>query len=410
MLVKLEKYLEIKRGPGLPSKFYSNSGSLIRLTLGNFNYPNGGFKENDSKKDIYYTGIVKNEYILKKGDLITPLTEQTYGLLGTTAWIPEDNKYIQNGDIGLVLPFKGKLDNKFCYYLLSSTLIKKQLSAAAQQTKIRHTSPEKIKSCLAIIPPIDIQKRIGILLSSVDCQIERNNIIVKRLQVLAQAIYTRWFLQFEFPNEGGKPYKSSGGKMVWNDELNREIPEGWKVKNIKELCDVTWGQCPDGNNILPLYTKENNTIKYCSGAGDMRNGLLVDCQAKTNASKRYADKGDILMSVAGSIGALAIVDEKISLGRAAMAFTPKKCTKLFAYLAIQSLVDRIKQVASGSIQKVISDNHIDDMNLPYDEIIFKMFEKYNRVIEEQIVLSKESKMLTSLRNYLLPLLINGQLK
>lgn len=410
MLVKLEKYLEIKRGPGLPSKFYSNSGSLIRLTLGNFNYPNGGFKENDSKKDIYYTGIVKNEYILKKGDLITPLTEQTYGLLGTTAWIPEDNKYIQNGDIGLVLPFKGKLDNKFCYYLLSSTLIKKQLSAAAQQTKIRHTSPEKIKSCLAIIPPIDIQKRIGILLSSVDCQIERNNIIVKRLQVLAQAIYTRWFLQFEFPNEGGKPYKSSGGKMVWNDELNREIPEGWKVKNIKELCDVIWGQCPDGNNILPLYTKENNTIKYCSGAGDMRNGLLVDCQAKTNASKRYADKGDILMSVAGSIGALAIVDEKISLGRAAMAFTPKKCTKLFAYLAIQSLVDRIKQVASGSIQKVISDNHIDDMNLPYDEIIFKMFEKYNRVIEEQIVLSKESKMLTSLRNYLLPLLINGQLK
>lgn len=227
---------------------------------------------------------------------------------------------------------------------------------------------------------------------------------------MAQAIYTRWFLQFEFPNEGGKPYKSSGGKMVWNDELNREIPEGWKVKNIKELCDVTWGQCPDGNNILPLYTKENNTIKYCSGAGDMRNGLLVDCQAKTNASKRYADKGDILMSVAGSIGALAIVDEKISLGRAAMAFTPKKCTKLFAYLAIQSLVDRIKQVASGSIQKVISDNHIDDMNLPYDEIIFKMFEKYNRVIEEQIVLSKESKMLTSLRNYLLPLLINGQLK
>lgn len=227
---------------------------------------------------------------------------------------------------------------------------------------------------------------------------------------MAHATYTRWFLQFDFPNEEGKPYKSSGGKMIWNDKLKRELPEEWEVKNIKELCDITWGQCPDGNNILPLDTKENNTIKYCSGAGDMRNGLLVDCQAKTNASKRYANKGDVLMSIAGSIGALAIVDEKISLGRAAMAFSPKKCTKLFAYLTIKSLVDRIKQVASGSIQKVINDNHIDDMNIPYNETVFKMFEKYNRVIEEEIILSKESQMLTSLRNVLLPLLINGQLQ
>lgn len=198
--------------------------------------------------------------------------------------------------------------------------------------------------------------------------------------------------------------------MIWNDELKRELPEGWEVKNIKELCDITWGQCPDSGNILPLDTKENDAIKYCSGAGDMRNGLLVDCQAKTNESKRYADKGDVLMSVAGSIGALAIVDEQISLGRAAMAFTPKKCTKLFAYLAIKSLVERIKQVASGSIQKVINDNHINDMNIPYNEIVFKMFEEYNGIIEEQIALSKESQKLISLRNYLLPLLINGQLQ
>ena len=118
MMQKLGKYLDVKRGPGLPSKFYANHGNYIRLTLGNFNYPNGGFKQNDSKKDIYYTGPIKSEYILKKGDLITPLTEQVYGLLGETAWIPESNKYIQNGDIGLVLPIENKLDKVYCYYLL----------------------------------------------------------------------------------------------------------------------------------------------------------------------------------------------------------------------------------------------------------------------------------------------------
>ena len=117
MLVKLKDYLDVKRGPGLPSENYSEEGDLIRLTLGNFDYPNGGFKKNTSKKDIFYVGQVKKEYILKKGDLITPLTEQVAGLLGETAWIPEDNKYIQNGDIGLVIPFENKLDKLYCYYL-----------------------------------------------------------------------------------------------------------------------------------------------------------------------------------------------------------------------------------------------------------------------------------------------------
>ena len=187
MLVKLGNYLDIKRGPGLPSENYATEGSLIRLTLGNFNYPNGGFKNNASKQDIYYSGNVKKEYILKKGDLITPLTEQVEGLLGETAWIPEDDKYIQNGDIGLVIPFENVLDKKYCYYLLSSYIIKNQLSAGAQQTKIRHTSPEKIKDCVAPIPSVDYQRKIGNILYEIDRQIERNNLMVKKLQYFKPA-------------------------------------------------------------------------------------------------------------------------------------------------------------------------------------------------------------------------------
>ena len=277
----------------------------------------------------------------------------------------------------------------FALYMQTS-LFKEQIFNVSTGSTVFGISQPVLLNIKIFIPDIQTQRKIGILYKNLYRQLKRNDEMVQKLQVLAQAIYTHWFLQFEFPNDEGKPYKSSGGKMIWNDKLKRELPEGWEMKNIKELCDITWGQCPDGNN--------------------MRNGLLVDCQAKTNASKRYANKGDVLMSIAGSIGALAIVDEKISLGRAAMAFTPKKCTKLFAYLAIKSLVDRIKQVASGSIQKVINDNHINDMNIPYNEIVFKMFEKYNGIIEEEIILSKENQMLISLRNVLLPLLINNQLQ
>jgi len=97
--VKLGSVLNIKRGTSLSGKYYAERGEKVRLTLGNFNYPNGGFKENTSKTDIYFTGDVKPEFILKKGDIITPLTEQVSGLLGETARIPVDNMYIQSGDI-----------------------------------------------------------------------------------------------------------------------------------------------------------------------------------------------------------------------------------------------------------------------------------------------------------------------
>ena len=124
--VKLEEILDVKRGASLSGKFYSTKGDKVRLTLGNFDYPNGGFKKNTSKEDIYFTGPVKKEYILKKGDIITPLTEQVAGLLGETARIPENDLYIQSGDIALIIPREKVLDKKFAYYLISSPIIKKQ--------------------------------------------------------------------------------------------------------------------------------------------------------------------------------------------------------------------------------------------------------------------------------------------
>lgn len=158
--ILLGEVLDVQRGASLSGKFYSEFGSKIRLTLGNFDYPTGGFKKNTSKKDIYFIGPISSKFILKKGDLITPLTEQVAGLLGTTAFIPEDNLYIQSGDIGLVTTKENRLLKEYAYYLLSSSVIKKQLGASAQQTKIRHTSPDAIKACTAWIPTIEQQLRI----------------------------------------------------------------------------------------------------------------------------------------------------------------------------------------------------------------------------------------------------------
>lgn len=181
---KLGELVEVTRGASLSGQYYSESGEYIRLTLGNFNMNGGGFKENTSKSNLYFTGTVKDEFILNEGDIITPLTEQSIGLLGTTARIPESGKYIQSQDVALVRCKEGLLDPNFCYYLISSVTVRQQLSAGAQQTKIRHTSPDKIKDCTVWIPSYENQKKIGRIMSDIDAKINLNRRINDNLLML----------------------------------------------------------------------------------------------------------------------------------------------------------------------------------------------------------------------------------
>ena len=172
---KLGEILDVTRGASLSGEFYATEGEYIRLTCGNFDYQNNCFKENKSKDNLYYTGDFRSEFLMEKGDIITPLTEQAIGLLGSTAIIPESCK-------------EDLLDKDFAFYLISSTLVKQQLSAAAQQTKIRHTSPDKIKDCTVWIPELAEQKRISKLLRSLDCKIELNRVINQNLPALDRSL------------------------------------------------------------------------------------------------------------------------------------------------------------------------------------------------------------------------------
>ena len=261
---KLGELINVTRGMSLPGDKYAESGDLIRLTLGNFNLQGNGFKLNTSKTDLYYTGAVKKEFIMNKGDIITPLTEQTYGLLGATARIPESGKYIQSQDVALIKSKSDKLYEDFCYYLISSPSVRKQLGAAAQQTKIRHTSPDKIKDCEVIIPE-DVNQQIKItkLLNAIDEKIALNNKTNTELENMAKTIYDYWFTQFDFPDKNGHPYKNSGGQMVYNENLKREIPAGWEVGKLSDIAEVFNGSTPStkeddnyGGNIVWITPKD----------------------------------------------------------------------------------------------------------------------------------------------------------
>lgn len=386
------------RGKNYPSseEFFENEYCLFldasNVTTNGFDFTSTHFITKE-KDNLLRAGK------LKRNDIVMT----TRGTVGNIALYDESVDY-ENVRInsGMIILRSNRINPKVLYYYLKSDYVSKQIANYISGSVQHQLTASIINDIKVLSDEIDIS-----LLNSINKKIQNNNKIISELESMAKTLYDYWFLQFEFPNEEGKPYKSSGGKMVWNEELKRDIPEGWEVKNIKDFAKVTWGQCPDGINILPLDTKEESVL-YCSGAGDMRNGFVVDCQARTNASRRKAYKDDILMSVAGSIGALCVCDKEISLGRAAVSFTPPKGTKLYTYFLISMFVDRMKSISSGSIQKVVNDNHLDDMMFAYNERIINNFSKFNNIFDKLIQINKENQELSSLRDFLLPLLMNGQ--
>ena len=191
--------MDVTRGASLAGEHYATVGDLVRLTLGNFDYDNCGFKENTSKDNIYYIGDVNESFILNEGDVITPLTEQTPGLLGTTARIPESGKYIQSQDVALIKCNPDLLDQDFAYYLLPSKIVKEQLAARAQQTKIRHSSPDKIKDCTVFVPSVEEQKKIAAVLCSIDDRIKICRKICNQLEDIARSLYDFYFNNIQVP-------------------------------------------------------------------------------------------------------------------------------------------------------------------------------------------------------------------
>lgn len=415
--MELEKYklgeiLDVTRGASLGGEFYATEGEYIRLTCGNFDYRNNCFKKNDSKKNIFYTGEFRDEYLLNKGDIITPLTEQAIGLLGTTARIPESGKYIQSQDIAKIT-CTNLLDENFAFYLLSSACVKQQLNAAAQQTKIRHTSPDKIKECTVWIPSFDVQKRIGRILRDIDEKIAINRQINDNLEAMAKQLYDYWFVQFDFPNEEGKPYKSSGGAMVWNEKLKREIPQGWYADNICKIANILSGGTPSkavddywNNGTIPFFgpTDYNGNVFQIKTADHITQKGLEHC-----ASSLF-EEGIVIITARGSIGKLVIVGTPMAMNQSCYALQSKEGEFEYLYFLTTQLIDCLKAKGSGSVFKSIIASDIEHSILcvAKENIVSDFCKKVKPLFEKLKTNTIEIAELTKQRDELLPLLMNGQ--
>ena len=412
---KLGEIINVARGASLSGEFYATEGKYIRLTCGNFDYLNNCFKENKSKDNLYYVGDFKPEFLMEEGDIITPLTEQAIGLLGSTAIIPESGKYVQSQDVAKIVCKENLLDKDFAFYLISSNVVKQQLSAAAQQTKIRHTSPDKIKDCIVWIPELTEQKRMGKLLRTLDSKIELNRAINQNLEAMAKQLYDYWFVQFDFPGENGRSYKSSGGKMVWNEKLKRDIPISWETKLIDDVAEIYNGATPStinelnyGGDIVWITPKDLSDQKQKFVYKGERNISQVGYDS---CSTHLLPSNTILMSSRAPIGLLAIAKTELCTNQGFKSFVPKSGnTAIYLYYYLQHHIRQVEQLGTGTTFKEVSREDILKFPIlkPSDNVLDLWEEMVSPLNDRQLEIQKENESLTKQRNELLPLLMNGQ--
>ncbi len=316
-----------------------------------------------------------------------------------------------------LIPFKDRLDVNFLFYNLK---LNRQSGIGSGQPQI--TIPD-ISNRTISVPPLHIQHKIASVLSALDDKIELNNKINAELEAMARTIYDYWFVQFDFPDENGKPYKSSGGKMVWNAELKREIPEGWEVKYLSNIISKSGtGLNPRDNFKLGFGNNYYITIK------NVKNGKIIiddSCDKIDDESLNIINNrsdlrpGDILFTSIQPVGITYLIHEKPTnwnINESVFTIRPNysKVTSEFLYMLLSSEEMKLftKNSSTGSIHKGIRHSVLKTFKLAYYNIeLIKIFtDNIYPILKRINIIDKENNQLTSLRDWLLPMLMNGQVR
>ncbi len=349
--------------------------------------------------------------IAKKGDII--ITHR--GTLGQISYIPEDSKYEEY--VISQSQFKVRLNKErvnpafFVYYFHTSEGQKRLLAnkchvgvpALAQAT----TNFRLIKFPL---PDLLIQNKISNVLLSLDRKIEQNNKFNNELESMAKILYDYWFVQFDFPDENGKPYKTNGGKMVWNDLLKMQIPIDWEIQKLKNLFEFEKGIEPGSNSYLEKSINSNCLNFFRVGDIDGNCNIFIDGLVNNYVS---VSSSDVVVTFDGSVGKVGYgLEGAISGGLRKIYDTTGKFDNSLVYFIFKDkrIIANIHKYATGSILLHASGS-IEHLVIPYSERMYLNFQKLVIPYYNKMVLNKkESQKLVELRDWLLPMLMNGQVK
>ena len=307
---------------------------------------------------------------------------------------------------------KSICDVDFFYYYLKYHI--EEVQALGSGTTFKEVSKSSLQSFVVSLPSLDEQKQIANILSTLDEKIALNRQINDNLEAMAKQLYDYWFVQFDFPNEEGKPYKSSGGAMVWNEKLKREIPENWKVDALNKWLEIKSGFPFKSETYLTSGHYKVITIK------NVQDGELVTsgCDFVDEIPSRAKDYislqiGDRLISLTGNCGRLCVVFENNLLlnQRVGLLYCDELYLEyLYNYLNSRPMRIVVDNLANGAAQANLSPVELCNTMcvMPQESTLREYNGKANVIRLAMIQNNQEIATLTKQRDELLPLLMNGQ--
>ena len=352
-------------------------------------------------------------YELQEGDIVLAMDRP---------WIDAGLKYasVSRYDLPSLLVQRtarlrgGKnLDTKFLKYVIGSPQFTKYVKYITTGSLVPHISGDQIKDFSVHLPHLNTQKKIAAVLSSLDAKIDCNNRINAELEAMAKTLYDYWFVQFDFPDTNGKPYKSSGGKMVYNATLKREIPEGWCDSSVLAVADLLGGGTPtkkkpeywDGD--IPFFTPtdaDGTIFKFSTADYITKEGL------KGSSTKLFG-KHTVFITARGSVGRLVLAGVDMAMNQSCYALRAKAgISHVFLFFLAKELIHHLQVKSSGSVFDSIVSNDIEltKLAIPKGELIEKFAAVFELAFEKIANNTKENQQLAQLRDWLLPLLMNGQ--
>jgi len=331
--------------------------------------------------------------------------------MGEVCVIPEGLECCLGQRVVLIKPDSEKVDSIYLLYVIQSEFVQKQIKQSEKTGSI--VSNLRIPDLKNILIPVTKhQQKIAAVLSSLDSKIELNNKINAELEAMAKTLYDYWFVQFDFPDKDGKPYKTSGSKMVWNDELKREIPDGWEVGKIGSVFNTYLGGTPSTS--VPEYW-DNGTISWLN-SGEIANFPIIDSELKItkaaigNSATTLLPKGSVLLSITRHLRPSVLAVDACA-NQSVVGIKEKEDFRYYyLYPYLQNEIPRLNTMRSGAQQPHINKEIVDEslIVIPNSSILKMYNSKVAHTYEFIMNNAFQNQTLSELRDWLLPMLMNGQ--
>lgn len=361
---------------------------------------------------VYVTEEVYEEFSKKHKPKYGDILFSRVGSYGITSYVISREKFCLGQNTVVITNYDEAINCKYLYYNMISSSVKNQIEMSVTGSTQKTISLKSIRGFNITLPPIQEQKAIAHILSTLDEKIETKNQINKKLEEMAQAIFKHWFVDFEFPNEDGEPYKSSGGEMV-ESELGM-IPKGWEVRELHDISvmknGVNYGRDQEGEEVKIINVR------------DFENNLILNKSKLDSIFLPQRQIDDYLLDIYDTVvvrsarpgETLLVFDDRevVYSGFTIRVRANKKLLRLFVFFSIRNSIQILNNSSNGTIFKNLNQKILGSLKvvIPNENII----KSYNGLVKDQLDLINnniiEINNITNLRDTLLPKLMSGEIR